>query len=116
VKTPDMSVTLAGVKLANPVLTASGTSGTGEELSEIFDLRKLGAFVTKSISLEPRSGHPAPRVAETSAGMLNCIGLQNVGLDRFVSEKMNLLRRCGTRVVVNIVGREIKDYVAVAGA
>jgi len=114
VKTPDLSVTIAGVKFANPVLTASGTSGTGEELSAVFDLKKLGAFVTKSISLEPRSGHPAPRVVETSAGMLNCIGLQNVGVERFISEKMDLLRTCGTRVVVNVVGREIEEYVAVA--
>ncbi len=113
-KAPDLRVTIAGVTLANPVLTASGTSGTGEELAQVFNLKKLGGFVTKSISVEPRSGHPAPRLAETTAGMLNCIGLQNVGLDRFVEEKMNLLRGLGTCIIVNIVGREIKDYITCA--
>lgn len=114
VKAPDLHVTIAGITLANPVLTASGTSGTGEELSQIFNLKKLGGFVTKSISVEPRSGHPAPRTVETVAGMLNCIGLQNVGLDRFITEKMDLLRGLGTRVVVNIVGRDTADYVTCA--
>lgn len=109
-----MNVTVAGVTFANPVLTASGTSGTGEELARVFSLKKLGGFVTKSISVEPRSGHPPPRVAETTAGMLNCIGLQNVGLERFIREKLDLLRRAGTRLIVNIVGRNIEDYVAVA--
>ncbi len=111
---PDLRVTIAGVELANPVLTASGTSGTGEELARVYPLKKLGGFVTKSISIDPRSGHPAPRVVETSAGMLNCIGLQNVGVERFIAEKMKLLRESGTRVIVNIVGRDIPDYVQAA--
>ncbi len=112
--TPDLQVTIAGITLANPILTASGTCGTGEELARVFALNKLGGFVTKSISLEPRSGHPAPRLAETSAGMLNCIGLQNIGLDRFIAEKLNLLRDAGTRIIINLVGRDIDDYVACA--
>ena len=111
---PDLSVTIAGVTFANPVFTASGTSGTGEELARVFPLKKLGGFVTKSISVEPRAGHPPPRVAETAAGMLNCIGLQNVGVERFIAEKLALLRCSGTRVIVNIVGREVDDYVAAA--
>jgi len=114
VSAPDLTVTIAGVTFANPILTASGTSGTGEELARVFPLKRLGGFVTKSISLEPRPGHPPPRVAETTAGMLNCIGLQNVGLDRFITEKLDLLRRSGTRVIVNIVGRDIEDYAAAA--
>jgi len=114
VKAVEMSVTIAGVTFANPVLTASGTSGTGEELARMFSLKKLGGFVTKSISVEPRPGHPPPRVAETTAGMLNCIGLQNVGLDRFIEEKLEFLRHTGTRIIVNIVGRDIDDYVAAA--
>ena len=113
-KTADLQVTIAGVTFANPVLTASGTSGTGEELARMFSLKRLGGFVTKSISVEPRSGHPPPRVAETTAGMLNCIGLQNVGLDRFIGEKLDRLRRAGTRVIVNIVGRDVDDYVTAA--
>lgn len=113
-KAPDLHVTIAGVTLANPILTASGTCGTGEELAQVLDLKKLGGFVTKSISLEPRSGHPAPRLAETTAGMLNCIGLQNVGLERFISEKLAFLRKSETRIIVNLVGRETADYVACA--
>jgi len=113
-KTPDLRVTVAGIALANPVLTASGTCGTGEELARVLDLKKLGGFVTKSISVEPRSGHPAPRLAETAAGMLNCIGLQNVGVEQFIAEKMDFLRTSGTRVIVNVVGRQIVDYVACA--
>jgi dihydroorotate dehydrogenase (NAD+) catalytic subunit len=111
-KAPDLRVTIAGVTLANPIMTASGTCGTGEELAQVLDLKKLGGFVTKSISLEPRSGHPAPRLAETAAGMLNCIGLQNVGLERFIADKLGFLRQSGTRIIVNVVGRETGDYVA----
>jgi dihydroorotate dehydrogenase (NAD+) catalytic subunit len=114
VKAPDLRVNIAGVTLANPVLTASGTSGTGEELSRIFNLKHLGGFVTKSVSVESRAGHPPPRLAETAAGMLNCIGLPNVGLTRFLAEKMPLLRKLKTRIVINIVGRDIADYRACA--
>ncbi len=113
-RSPDLRVPIAGIELANPVLTASGTSGTGEELSRVFPLKTLGGFVTKSISIDERSGHPPPRVVETTAGMLNCIGLQNVGVERFITEKMDLLRESGTRVIVNIVGRDIADYVQAA--
>ncbi len=113
-KAPDLQVNIAGITFANPVLTASGTCGTGEELARVIRLKDLGGFVTKSISVEPRPGHPAPRVAETTAGMLNCIGLQNVGLDRFLAEKLDLLRDSGTKVIVNIVGRKIGDYVEAA--
>jgi len=109
--TPDLSVEIAGVKFSNPILTASGTCGYGEELAEIFDLNELGGIVTKSITVEPRDGHPPPRTAETEAGMLNAIGLANVGVDRFISEKLKFLEQFKLRVVVNVAGKKIDEYV-----
>lgn len=111
--TIDMSVDLAGVKLANPVTTASGTSGYGPEYAPYIDLRQLGAFVTKSITAQPRKGNPPPRTVETTAGMLNAIGLANVGLERFVIEKVPFLRELGIPVVVNVAGHAVEDYVTV---
>jgi len=111
--TPDLRVRIAGVELANPIMTASGCCGYGEELSQAFPLSKLGALVTKSITREPRLGHPVPRTVETASGMLNAIGLANVGIDRFLSEKLPFLEKQKTRIVVNVAGSSIEDYVEV---
>jgi dihydroorotate dehydrogenase (NAD+) catalytic subunit len=111
--TPDLKITIAGIEFANPLMTASGCCGYGEELCNIFPLSKLGALVTKSITLEPRLGHPPPRTAEVSSGMLNAIGLANVGIDRFISEKMPFLVGQKTRVIVNVAGSKLDEYVEV---
>lgn len=111
-----MEIDLAGVKLSNPLMTASGTCGYADEYADFVDLSTLGAFVTKSISAEPRQGNPYQRVVETRAGMLNAIGLANVGLDVFREEKIPLLERLGLPVFVNIAGTTIDDYLAVADA
>ena len=111
--TPDLRVRIAGVELANPIMTASGCCGYGEELSQAFPLSKLGALVTKAITRDPRPGHPSPRTAETASGMLNAIGWANVGIDRFLSEKLPFLEKQKTRVVVNVAGSSIEDYVEV---
>ena len=108
---PDLSVTIAGVTFATPVMTASGCCGYGEELSQAFPLEKLGAIVTKSITQAPREGHPPPRTAEVAAGMLNAIGLANVGVDRFLAEKIPFLEKQKTRVIVNVAGSKIQEYV-----
>ena len=110
----DLTVDFAGVKLSNPVLTASGTCGYADELTEFMEVASLGGVVTKSITLAPRKGNPTPRIVETDAGMLNAIGLANIGLERFISEKIPLLERLGTAVFVNVAGQTIEDYVAVA--
>lgn len=109
-----MKVTLCGMELTNPIMTASGCCGYGEELAEIFPLSKLGALVTKSITLEPRLGHPPPRTAETSSGMLNAIGLANVGVDAFIRDKIPFLSKQKTRVIVNVAGASVDEYVEVS--
>ncbi len=109
----DISVAFAGLRLANPVFTASGTCGYADELGDFMDVNALGAFITKSITLKPRKGNPTPRIVETDAGMLNAIGLANVGLDRFVSEKLPILERMKPAVFVNVAGTTIEEYVAV---
>ena len=109
----DVSVELAGVRLANPIVTASGTCGYGLELSDFVDLSQLGAFTTKSITVEERPGNPPPRVVETSAGMLNAIGLANVGLERFVIEKVPDLASLQVPVFVNVAGHAVEDYITV---
>ena len=111
-----MSVEIAGVKLANPLMTASGTCGYADEYGDFVDLRQLGAFVTKSITREPRCGNEYQRVIETRAGMLNAIGLANVGLDAFIAEKVPLLEKLGLPVFVNVAGTTAEDYLAVAEA
>ncbi|HNQ22003.1 MAG TPA: dihydroorotate dehydrogenase [Phycisphaerae bacterium] len=108
----DLSVDLAGLTLRNPILTASGTSGYGSELAAFLDLGTLGAFVTKSVTVEPRRGNPPPRAVETCSGMLNAIGLANVGLERFLKEKVPYLRTARTVVIVNVAGHRVEDYVA----
>jgi dihydroorotate dehydrogenase (NAD+) catalytic subunit len=110
----DMSVEFAGLRTASPVWTASGTSGYADELAEFVNLNLLGGFITKSITLKPRQGNPVPRIVETDAGMLNAIGLANVGVDKFIEEKIPLLEKLTCAVFVNIAGETIEEYVAVA--
>jgi len=112
----DLSVNIAGVELKNPLMTASGTCGYADEYADFVDLRALGAFVTKSITLSPRAGNPYPRAVETRAGMLNAIGLANVGLEAFLAEKVPLLERLDIPVFVNVAGTTVDDYIAVAEA
>ena len=109
-----MKVTLAGIELANPILAASGTFGYGIEFEEIVSLEKIGGFVTKGISLTPLSGHPAPRILQTAAGMINAIGLQNVGVEDFIARKLPPLARYpACKVIVNVFGYTVGEYVAV---
>jgi dihydroorotate dehydrogenase (NAD+) catalytic subunit len=110
---PDLSVKVAKVRFANPVLVASGTFGFGEEYGQLIDLSKLGGIITKSVTLEPRQGNPPPRTCETASGMLNAIGLTNLGVDRFIKEKLPVLRRLKTKIIVNVAGSRIEDYVSV---
>jgi dihydroorotate dehydrogenase (NAD+) catalytic subunit len=110
----DMSVEFAGLKLANPVWTASGTCGYADELGEFMDVSKLGGFITKSVTIKPQQGNPTPRIVETDNGMLNAIGLANVGVDEFIAEKLPALEKMSCAVFVNIAGETIEDYVAVA--
>ncbi|HEY2860760.1 MAG TPA: dihydroorotate dehydrogenase [Terracidiphilus sp.] len=109
-----MTVKLAGLTLANPVIAASGTFGYGIEFEEIVNLEQLGGFVTKGISVDPMQGNRAPRLIQTAAGMLNAIGLQNVGVDEFVTKKLPDLRRYPkANVIVNVFGYTVADYIAV---
>ncbi|MDA8424483.1 MAG: dihydroorotate dehydrogenase [Nitrospiraceae bacterium] len=111
---PDLSIDFAGIKLKNPVLTASGTFGYGEEFGEFVDLNKLGGVIVKGISLNPIKGNPPPRIWETPSGMLNAIGLENPGVDVFLNEKLPYLRKFDTAVIVNMFGYSLEEYVAVA--
>ena len=113
---PDLSTNLAGLKLRNPTLTCSGTCGYASEYADFMDLSKLGAFVTKSITREERKGNEPTRIVETRAGMLNAIGLANVGLDRFLSEKLPLIRKMPCPVIVNVAGHSYDDYVETCAA
>lgn len=107
---PNLSVQIASIRMKNPVMTASGTFGYGEEFSPYLDLNSLGAIVVKTITLKPRPGNPPPRIAETPAGMLNAIGLQNIGARAFLKEKLPYLRQFNTPLIVNIAGESIKEY------
>ena len=109
----DISVDFAGLKLANPVFTASGTCGYADELADFMDINALGGFITKSITLKPRKGNPTPRIVETDSGMLNAIGLANIGLDKFIEEKLPILEKFSPAVFVNVAGQTIEEYVAV---
>jgi dihydroorotate dehydrogenase (NAD+) catalytic subunit len=111
---PDLRVTIGGLELANPVMTASGTFGYGAEFANLTDLDQLGAMVVKGISLVPRPGNPPPRIVETACGMLNAIGLENVGLDQFIGGKMPFLRTCASKLIVNILGDSIEEYAVLA--
>ena len=109
-----MKVTLAGMELANPVIAASGTFGYGIEFEEIVSLERIGGFVTKGISLQPMEGHPAPRIIQTAGGMLNAIGLQNIGVDEFIAKKLPALSRYSSaKVIVNIFGYTVGDLIGV---
>ena len=109
----DLGVQVGPIAMKNPVATASGCGGYGEELAEFYDLSRLGAVVTKSITLRPREGHPPPRLVEVRAGMLNAIGLANVGLERFLEEKLPALARFDVPVIVNVAGSTPDEYVEV---
>jgi len=111
---PDMSVELAGIKMRNPVMTASGTFGYGAEFAEYLDLESIGAMITKGLSLKPKAGNPTPRIVETPGGMLNAIGLQNVGIDAFIEQKLPYLGKVATPVIVNLYGNTLEEYGAVA--
>ena len=110
----DLTTHLGPLVLRNPVLTASGTFGFGEEYAEFEDLNRLGGVMVKGTTLHPREGNPAPRVTETPAGMLNAIGLQNPGVDAVIAHKLPFLSRFSTAVIVNISGESIEDYVEIA--
>jgi dihydroorotate dehydrogenase (NAD+) catalytic subunit len=110
---PDLSVDLNGLRLRNPVITASGTCGYGLELEDFNDLAALGGISVKGISLRPHKGNRPPRITETPAGMLNAIGLQNIGAEVFAREKLPALRDAGATVIVNVWGNETRDFVAV---
>ncbi len=106
----NLKVDLAGVTLNNPIMTASGTFGSGEEYSEFVDLNRLGAVVTKGVANVPWEGNPTPRVAEVYGGMLNAIGLQNPGIDLFVERDIPFLTQFDTKIIVNVCGRTTEDY------
>ena len=106
-------VNIAGVELKNPVMTASGTFGSGAEYGEMVDLNRLGAVVTKGVANVPWPGNPTPRIAEVYGGMLNAIGLQNPGIDVFVERDIPFLKQYDTKIVVNVCGRTTEDYVEV---
>lgn len=109
----DLSVQLGALRLRNPILAASGTFGYGLEFAQLVDLNRLGGFVVKGLSLEPMEGAPPPRLCETPSGMLNAVGLQNVGVRAFVAERLPLLRRFDTAVVANVFGHCLEDYAEV---
>ncbi len=109
----NLSVKIGELILNNPILTASGTFGYGEEYASVLDLNRLGGMVTKAISLEPRPGNPFPRIAETSCGMLNSIGLTNVGVKTFIKDKLPFLKKLTTAVVVNIAGKTVEEFAKV---
>ncbi|KIE42191.1 dihydroorotate dehydrogenase [Geobacter anodireducens] len=111
---PDLSVDVAGITLRNPVMTASGTFGYGEEFSEYVNLEAIGAIITKGLSLRPKAGNPTPRIVETTGGMLNAIGLQNVGIDAFVEKKVPFFRTVATPVIVNFFGNTLEEYAELA--
>jgi len=112
--TVNMSVEIAGVRFKNPVLTASGTFGYGIEFAQFFDISLLGGFCTKGLSLAPMAGNPPGRIVETPAGMLNAIGLENIGVDRFILEKLPLLEPYDTRVIANILGKTSEEFAELA--
>lgn len=114
IEKPQMEVEIAGIKLKNPVMTASGTFGYGQEYAHFVDLNKLGAMILKGITLKPKMGNSPPRVIETPSGMLNAIGLQNVGVEVLIKEKLPYLKKFNTPVVINISGNTIEEYMELA--
>jgi dihydroorotate dehydrogenase (NAD+) catalytic subunit len=112
--TVNLSVEIAGLKFKNPVMTASGTFGYGEEYSEFVDLNRLGAIVVKGLSITPKQGNPTPRIVETPSGMLNAIGLQNIGVAAFINDKLPFLRQFDTPVIANFFGDSVEEFVRAA--
>ena len=113
-KKPNIRVNIGGIELRNPVMTASGTFGYAREFEKLIDLNRLGAIIVKGLSLEPSAGNPPPRIVETPCGMLNAIGLENVGLAVFVKEKLPFLKRLETPIFVNIYGKSVVEYAELA--
>ena len=113
-KRPHTAVDIGGIELKNPVMTASGTFGYGREFAQLVDLNRLGAIIVKGLSLEPTKGNPPPRIAETPCGMLNAIGLENVGFSAFVEEKLPFLKTIATPTLVNIYGKSVSEYAELA--
>ena len=113
-KKPNIRVNIGGIELRNPVMTASGTFGYAREFEKLIDLNRLGAIIVKGLSLEPSVGNPPPRIVETPCGMLNAIGLENVGLAAFVKEKLPFLKRLETPIFVNIYGKSVVEYAELA--
>ena len=114
IKKPLMEVEIAGIKLKNPVMTASGTFGYGQEYTPFMDLNKLGAMILKGIFLNPKMGNPPPRIIETPSGMLNSIGLQGVGLEVLINEKLAYLNKINTPIIININGNTMEEYIELA--
>lgn len=112
---PSLAVNVGGIRMKNPVMTASGTFGFGREYAPYFDLNRLGAIVVKGTTLKPRPGNPPPRIVETPAGIINSIGLQNPGVEHFINEGLPFLARCDLPVIVNIAGDTVEDYAMLAG-
>jgi len=112
-KRVNLSVNIAGIEFQNPVMTASGTFGSGKEYGELIDLNQLGAVVTKGVSNVPWVGNPTPRIAETHGGMLNAIGLQNPGVEALIKDDLSFLREYDTKIIVNVCGRTTEDYLEV---
>jgi len=110
----DLKVNIGKIELKNPVMTASGTFGYAREFENLVDLNRLGAIIVKGLSLQPSKGNPPPRIVETPCGMLNAIGLENVGLTAFVEEKLQFLKKLSTPVFINIYGKDIKEYAELA--
>lgn len=110
----NLGYNIADVQIKNPIMTASGTFGSGREYAEFIDLNKLGAVVVKGVASKPWQGNPVPRIAETYGGMLNSIGLQNLGVDNFIKEDIPFLRQFDTKIIVNIIGKTIEEYCEVA--
>ena len=113
-KKPNIRVNIGGIELRNPVMTASGTFGYAREFEKLIDLNRLGAIIVKGLSLEPSVGNPPPRIVETPCGMLNAIGLENVGLAAFVKEKLPFLKRLETPIFVNVYGKSVVEYAELA--
>jgi len=114
IKQPNLKVEVGGIKMKNPVMTASGTFGYGEEFTPFINLNKLGGMILKGITLKPKMGNPPPRIIETPSGMLNAIGLQNVGVEALIKEKLPQLQRYNTPVIINISGEIIEEYIKLA--
>ncbi|MDD5712879.1 MAG: dihydroorotate dehydrogenase, partial [Smithellaceae bacterium] len=113
-KQPRLNVRLGALELSNPIMTASGTFGYGQEYSPYVDLSRLGAVIVKGLSLKERPGNPPPRIAETPAGMLNAVGLQNIGVRAFIADKLPFLRERNVKVIANIFGEAIDEYTRLA--